>query len=132
MNLGEFSNGKAQQPLLPSLASHEAKLSYFEVLCRALSIELLRLFAVGLKVGVSVYPSYTTPDNLQIDPMKGGEHWFSSRHDPSKGPTGSILRLLHYPSLATEYSDVNTAMDIRAGAHSDYGGCLIVKLRMMI
>ena len=31
---------------------------------------------------------------LQIEKNSGGEDWFSSRHDPSKGLSGSILRLL--------------------------------------
>lgn len=50
MNFGEFTNGKAQQPLPPSLASHEAELNHFGVLCHKLCIKLLRLFALGLKV----------------------------------------------------------------------------------
>ena len=50
MNFGEFANGKAQQPLPPSLAPHEAELNHFEVLCHELCIKLLRLFAHGLKV----------------------------------------------------------------------------------
>lgn len=42
-------------------------------------MKLLRLFALG----------------LQIDSSKGGEEYFSSRHDPLKGPSGRVLRLLH-------------------------------------
>lgn len=50
MNFGEFTDGKAQQPLPPSLASHEAELYHFGVLCHELCIKLLRLFALGLRV----------------------------------------------------------------------------------
>ena len=50
MNFGEFTNGKAQQPLPTSLALHEAELNHFGVLCHELCIKLLRLFAHGLRV----------------------------------------------------------------------------------
>lgn len=50
MNFGEFSDGNAQQPLPPSLASNEAELYHFRVLCHELCIRLLHLFALGLKV----------------------------------------------------------------------------------
>ena len=56
MNFREFANGKAQQPLPPSLDSHEAELSHFGVLCHELCIKLLRLFALGLRVCKFVHP----------------------------------------------------------------------------
>lgn len=31
----------------------------------------------------------------QVRDEDGGESWFASRHDPSKGPSGTILRLLY-------------------------------------
>jgi isopenicillin N synthase-like dioxygenase len=43
--------------------------------------------------------------------------WFSSRH---KTPSGCTLRLLHYPALPAD-TDYQPEVDIRAGAHSDYG-----------
>lgn len=96
MNFGEFSNGKAQQPLPSSLASHEAELNHFGVLCHELCINLLRLLAVGLKVCDRVrLLDFRLPDLTQVDLSEGGKDWFSSRHDPSQGPSGSILRLLH-------------------------------------
>ena len=64
---------------------------------------------------------YTASDHLQIDPSQGGEDWFSSRHDCSKGSSGSILRFLHYPAVKMDESKLDTSVDIRAGAHSDYG-----------
>lgn len=32
---------------------------------------------------------------LQIRDDDGGKEWFTCRHDPSKGQSGTILRLLH-------------------------------------
>ena len=96
MNFGEFANGKAQQPLPPSLAGNEAELNSFGVLCHELCIKLLRFLAVGLKVSDRVRHLYLQiPDYTQVDVKKGGDDWFSSRHDPSQGTSGSILRLLH-------------------------------------
>ncbi|KAL8768916.1 MAG: hypothetical protein Q9209_004971 [Squamulea sp. 1 TL-2023] len=50
-NFGEFIDGKAQQPVPPSLAEHEAEISDFADRCRGMCMQLLRLFALGLKVG---------------------------------------------------------------------------------
>ncbi|EDN95653.1 hypothetical protein SS1G_11532 [Sclerotinia sclerotiorum 1980 UF-70] len=58
-----------------------------------------------------------------IDPGAGGSTWFSSRH--RGGPTGCILRLLYYPSLPPN-SDYQPDVDIRAGAHSDYGSITLL------
>ena len=98
MNFGEFANGKAQQPLPPSLASHEAELNHFGVLCHELCIKLLRLFAQGLKVcDCMCLFGFLLPNPTQIDPSKGGNDWFSSRHDFSQGSSGSVLRLRKNP-----------------------------------
>ncbi len=75
---------------------------------------------------------------------EGGEEWFSFHHEPSRGPSGTILRLLYvrptsrllldvvsadgstdlelyqYPAVR-KYAGYDPAIDIRAGAHSDYG-----------
>lgn len=48
----------------------------------------------------------------------------SSRHDP-KQPSGCTLRLLHYPSMP-ESADYRPEVDIRAGAHSDYGSVTLL------
>lgn len=50
MNFGEFVNGKAQQPLPPSLEDHEAEIYDFQTHCNNLLLRLLKLFAIGLKV----------------------------------------------------------------------------------
>ena len=88
--------------------------------------------------------------NIQIDPESGGKDWFAARHDPSEGPSGSVLRLvsqfpiafhlsphewartdcettkLHYPAVAMDEAAIDTTVDIRAGAHSDYGSLTLL------
>ena len=53
MNIGEYADGKAQQPLSPILKPHEADIGGFSGLCNKLCMKILRLLAVGLKVRVS-------------------------------------------------------------------------------
>lgn len=48
--------------------------------------------------------------------------FFSSAHLREKGPSGTILRFLHYPSVAGAQG---TAESVRAGAHSDYGSLTV-------
>jgi isopenicillin N synthase-like dioxygenase len=50
MNFGEFRNGKAQQPLPPSLAAHEAEIGHFASLCSKTCAQILSLLALGLEV----------------------------------------------------------------------------------
>ena len=59
----------------------------------------------------------------QIDPTAGGSDWFSSRH--RGGPSGCTLRLLHYPNIPSE-TNFRPEVDIRAGAHSDYGSITLL------
>ncbi|KAL0639567.1 hypothetical protein Q9L58_001393 [Maublancomyces gigas] len=104
-NLGEFKDGKAQQPLPASFADNETELNEFQDLCHDLCLKLLRLFAIA----------------LNIDPAEGGAEWFTPRHC---SPSGTTLRFLYYPTVAVgEYSPV---LDIRAGAHSDYGSITLL------
>lgn len=49
-NLGEFKDGKAQQPLPASFADNETELNEFQDLCHDLCLKLLRLFAIALNV----------------------------------------------------------------------------------
>lgn len=49
-NLGEFKDGKAQQPLPDSFVDHEVELNEFQYLCHKLCLRLLRLFAIALNV----------------------------------------------------------------------------------
>ncbi|KAI9793859.1 MAG: hypothetical protein M1816_007111 [Peltula sp. TS41687] len=105
-NFGEFVNGIAQQ-LLPSVfAVNEAQVSHFADQCHHLCLKLLRLFALG----------------LEVDVHQGGEEWFSSRHE---GPSATILRFLYYPATRSS-SDFDPSVDVRAGAHSDYGSITLL------
>ena len=107
MNFGEFLGGKAQQPLPASLAGDETSLSDFSILCRKLCQKLLSLFALGLDVDSG--PDFFTPHH-PILPTEDAQ-------------SGSILRLLYYPPLSTAYKK---EIDIRAGAHSDYGSVTLL------
>ena len=100
LNFGEFISGKAQQALPPSLEGHEGELSLFMDLCRNVCLKLLQLFAIALKVRATCHLLAWHMNHvfLQIPDKDGGEKWFSSRHDPSSGPSGSILRLLYVRS----------------------------------
>ncbi|KAK1833299.1 hypothetical protein QBC39DRAFT_254668 [Podospora conica] len=98
-NFGEFLHGKAQQPLPPTIASHEAQISHFRDLCYAVTLKLNTLLGIGLGV--------TPPD------------FFTKAHLRTTGPSGTTLRLLHYPPTTPSHSP--SPSDIRAGAHSDYG-----------
>lgn len=49
-NFGEFLNHKAQQPLPPSIASHESQISAFRDHCYHLTLKLNTLLGIGLQV----------------------------------------------------------------------------------
>ncbi|RAL13958.1 putative oxidoreductase, 2OG-Fe(II) oxygenase family [Aspergillus homomorphus CBS 101889] len=105
-NFGEFINHKAQQPLPPALAPHETEIAHFADLCQKTCTRVLTLLALGL----GIPPTF-----------------FTERHDPQTGPTGSILRYLYYPSLnSPATSAYNHTQDVRAGAHSDYGSITLL------
>ncbi|KAH8600057.1 oxidoreductase-like protein [Bisporella sp. PMI_857] len=106
-NLGEFVKGKAQQPLPAALVDHESFLHEFQHLCHCLVLKILTLFAVG----------------LEIRAENGGANWFKFRHED--GPTSSILRLLYYPAIKPS-ENFQPSVDIRAGAHSDYGSITLL------
>ncbi|KAK1760988.1 putative gibberellin 20 oxidase [Echria macrotheca] len=105
-NLGEFQNAKAQQPLPPSLPpTAEPLLSALHDKCHALCLKLCHLLGLGL---AAQPPSF-----------------FAGAHDRSAGPSGTILRLLHYPPLSSVPS-ATPHLDVRAGAHSDYGSMTLL------
>jgi len=108
MNLGEFVDGKAQQQLPKIFSDNEAELDKFQKYCHSLMLKILVLFAIG----------------LEIDQKAGGSDWFASRHRGNE-PSGSTLRLLHYPPIPAS-SDYQPSVDIRAGAHSDYGSITLL------
>lgn len=104
-NFGEFVNAKAQQPIPPTIAADEGKLSAFADLCRSLCRTILALLGQGL----------------------GVDGFFSSAHFQAHSGSGSILRFLRYPPPSTTSHSPN---DFRAGAHSDYGSItLLFRLR---
>ncbi|KAF2238857.1 putative oxidoreductase [Viridothelium virens] len=103
-NIGEFIDGKAQQPLPEVLAAHHDEIARFQASCHALCNRILRTLARGLEI--------TEGD------------WFAQRHDQSKGPSGSVLRLLYYPTVSGDTDSLTE--DIRAGAHSDYGSVTLL------
>lgn len=77
--MGEFVNGRPQQPLPEPLKPYEADLGDCLTKCHVICNKVLTLLAKG----------------LEISPEDGGEQWFETRHDQSKGRSGSILRLLY-------------------------------------
>ncbi|KAJ5653988.1 hypothetical protein N7490_000991 [Penicillium lividum] len=106
MNFGDFKDGKAQQPLSASLAPHEAEIHGFAQLCDKTCKRILNLLSLGLEIP---------------------EDFFTTRHDPSAGPTGSILRYLYYPSIfSPATANYKHDKDVRAGAHSDYGSITLL------
>ena len=137
MNFGDFKDGKAQQPLPPSLAAHEAEIDGFAKLCNKTCTRILTLLALGLEVCNqphilpirSTRPASTTTiyTNIYQQPMQIQEDFFTTRHDPSIGSTGSILRYLYYPSIfSPSTAAYKHDKDVRAGAHSDYGSITLL------
>ncbi|KAJ9602929.1 hypothetical protein H2200_012709 [Cladophialophora chaetospira] len=101
-NIGEFSNGKPQQPIPGFLESHVEELLEFERTCKQVCDRVLDLLGLGLEVD--------EPD------------FFSSRHTQ---PSGCTVRLLHYPAIPADV-DYEPEVDVRAGAHSDYGSVTLL------
>lgn len=102
--MNEFKDGKAQQPLPPPLSEHQDHIDRFWKHCVRLCQQVLELLAIG----------------LEVDASAGGKDFFRACHDPKNGPSGSVFRLLYYPTLPPS-DDYDGETDIRAGAHSDYG-----------
>ncbi|KAF1948693.1 Clavaminate synthase-like protein [Byssothecium circinans] len=90
------------QPLPSTLSESADLISRFQTQCHALCTSILTLLGTALQV----------PD----------EHYFSTRHDQTRGPSGTIFRMLYYPKSDTSID----ASSIRAGAHSDYGSVTLL------
>ncbi|KAJ5107071.1 hypothetical protein N7456_003746 [Penicillium angulare] len=106
LNFGDFKDGKAQQPLPESLLPHESEIDGFAQLCNKTCNRILTLLSLGLEMP---------------------EDFFTTRHDPKNGPTGSILRYLYYPSIfSPATASYKHDKDVRAGAHSDYGSITLL------
>ncbi|TLD14441.1 hypothetical protein PspLS_11161, partial [Pyricularia sp. CBS 133598] len=107
-NFGECKEGKPQQPLPPALTPHADQIGAFFDHCYRLALRLNTLLGIG----------------LATDPPS----FFRDAHLRERGPSGSILRMLHYPPLGDAAGA--SADDVRAGAHSDYGSLtLLFRLR---
>ena len=105
-NIGEFVKDRPQQKMPPTFQKHVAELLDFEQRCKKTSLQILRLMAIGLDME--------------------DEDFFVKRHH---APSGCTVRLLHYPALPAD-SDYNPKVDIRAGAHSDYGSLTLLFQRV--
>ncbi|KIW64250.1 hypothetical protein PV04_09197 [Phialophora macrospora] len=101
-NIGEFVDRKPQQPIPNFLESHISELAEFERTCKQTCDRVLDLLGLGLEVE---------------EP-----NFFSSRHTQ---PSGCTVRLLHYPAIPADV-DYQPEVDVRAGAHSDYGSITLL------
>lgn len=133
MNFGEFKDGKAQQLIPPALAPHEAEISNFATLCNKTCERILKLLALGLEVcrfspkRIQSLLGNKCMQGVDNKGIKIETDFFTSCHDPIKGPTGSILRFLYYPSIFSEATaSYKHDVDVRAGAHSDYGSITLL------
>lgn len=100
-----FSPLDPPQPLAGALEPARDQLLEFQGKCHALCLRVLQLFGAA----------------LGTDPPS----WFVERHDTANGATGSVLRLLFYPGLEITKGDIDD-VDVRAGAHSDYGSVTLL------
>ncbi|EMD65069.1 hypothetical protein GGP41_003717 [Bipolaris sorokiniana] len=92
------------QPLPSPLSSSTPLISRFQTSCHTLCTHILSLLSTALKISEKDY--------------------FSTRHDQSRGPSGTIFRLLYYPKTSSTATTDETS--IRAGAHSDYGSVTLL------
>lgn len=100
-NMGPpLPNNTLDQPLPSPLAPHLHTLVSFQHRCHTLCQLLFAHLATALQ---------TPPD------------WFTSRHDQSQGPSGTVFRMLYYPATKT-----TEGTDLRAGAHSDFGSLTLL------
>lgn len=105
-NFGDFLAYKAQQPLPKSLAAHEAELNDFVDRCRKLCAKILELFAIGLKVSVSVTSIYKAMLIQKVDRRNEGReklvHLSTRSFQGTFGhrPSSKLCEYALYPSLA--------------------------------
>ncbi|KAI7229701.1 Clavaminate synthase-like protein [Hortaea werneckii] len=107
-NIGEPIRNQLQQPLPKPLQPHAQTLITFQNKCHALCQTILTHFATALEIE---------------------KNWFTTRHDQTKGPSGTVFRLLYYPAAEdppTGGEVVGDGDDIRAGAHSDFGSITLL------
>jgi isopenicillin N synthase-like dioxygenase len=102
LNIGEFMNDKPGSNFPKILTPYVKELAEFEAIARSVRDRILNLLAMGLEIE--------------------DENFFSATHTT---PSGCTMRLLHYPSLSSDV-DYQPDVDIRAGAHSDYGSITLL------
>ena len=92
-----------QQPLPLELHAVAVRIVLFQQNCHELCLKILELLAKAL--------------NLE-------RNWFVSRHNSHDlyRPSGSVFRMLYYPRV----DDQEEGVDIRAGAHSDFGSITLL------
>ena len=100
MNIGEHISGALQQEVPKALQEYVQTIIEFQDLCRQFCLRIFENLAKA----------------LDID-----EDWFVARHDRQKGTSGTLLRLLYYPKVL----EIEDGIDIRAGAHSDFGSVTV-------
>ncbi|KAI4954352.1 hypothetical protein J4E91_002065 [Alternaria rosae] len=95
------------QPLPSPLQESSKLITRFQHSCHTLCTQILSLLNTALHI----------PD----------PNYFSTRHDQSLGPSGTIFRMLYYPSTISQGKDSKQGeTSIRAGAHSDYGSLTLL------
>ncbi|KAH7083839.1 hypothetical protein FB567DRAFT_93133 [Paraphoma chrysanthemicola] len=93
------------QPLPTPLSTHSALITRFQTSCQTLCTSILSLLNTALAI----------PD----------ANYFADRHDASRGPSGTIFRMLYYPATESKSED-GESVNVRAGAHSDYGSITLL------
>lgn len=101
LNIGEHIDGELQQEMPRPLRDYIQTIIDFQDMCHSFCLRLFENLARA----------------LEID-----QEWFVARHDRRKGPSGTVLRLLYYPKVF----DIEDGVDIRAGAHSDFGSITLL------
>lgn len=106
--MGEpLPNNTLDQPLPTPIAPYQQTIVTFQNHCHALCQRIFTHLATALA---------TPPD------------WFTTRHDRSRGPSGTVFRMLYYPAVSTQDGGENghDTTDLRAGAHSDFGSLTLL------
>ncbi|KAF1966385.1 Clavaminate synthase-like protein [Bimuria novae-zelandiae CBS 107.79] len=107
-NIAPPTSSSPLQPLPSPLSSSATEICDFLGSCHDLCTRILTLLGAALRI----------PEE------EGGESWFADRHDESKGPSGTIFRMLYYPATTAQRGEGEQR--IRAGAHSDYGSITLL------
>ncbi|KAL5002166.1 hypothetical protein BDV10DRAFT_181850 [Aspergillus recurvatus] len=114
-SFGEFTTeGKAQQPLPPALVRHEAEVGNFASLCTKTCNRILSLLSLGLKSTATMSPHSSQPATT---PRRAQQVAYCATY------------IIH-PSQRPQTADYDHAVDVRAGAHSDYGNITLLLQRL--